>query len=346
MLIHSKIMKKSRFSCILVTTLFPICFSTDYSIAAELEGKKPLDNRELHQLQKFVHGNETVKKIRGMEVNVRVLISRLEIHGGYSDKLPVQKIPHQKVMCKVLEPDKGDWGECELRLISLRTGFFRNLEEGEEYQLEGMIMEDGYHDGHFTVYAHSLTKVKQGVASQPASALKLKPVGVRELLSRIEADTANVNSRKPVQEPLDKKELIQLRTEFDRQQKEGRDVQVKLRGTEVKVRVVITSLQFVRGYTAGHRPPCQPVSCRISLASKKPRQMCSAHLINLRKDFYAGLKEGEEYVLDGIIADDHYGFGNFWIYANSLTKITGQDGAGQPATAQESKLESHLIAHP
>lgn len=331
-------MKKFRFSYVLFTTLFCICFWTNCSLAAEVEGKKPLDSRELHQLRReYVQGNDMVKKIRGMEVKVRVLISCLEIHGGYSDKLPVHKIPNQKVMCKVFDPDKGDWGDCELRLISLRTGFFGNLEEGDDYQLQGMIMEEGYHDGHFTVYAHSLINVKQEVASQPDSSPKLEVFGVREFLSRIEDDAADVKARKPVQEPLDNKELIQLRTEFDRQDKEGPDVAVKLRGTEVKIKVVIDSLQFVRGYTAGHRPPCQPVSCRISLAGKRPRQMCSAHLINLGKDFYAGVEEGEEYVLDGIIADDHYGFGNFWIYANSLTKTAEQDGGGQPATRHESK---------
>ena len=331
-------MKKFRFSCVLFTTLFAICFWTDYSIAAEeVERKKPLDSRELHQLHReYAHGNDMVKKIRGMEVNVRVLISCLEIHGGYSDKLPVQKIPNQKVMCKVFEPDKGDWGDCELRLVSLRTGFFGNLKEGDDYQLEGMIMEDGYHDGHFKVYAHSLINLKQEVANQPASSPKLEGLAVRQLLSRIEAD---VTARKPVQKPLDNKELIQLRTELDRQEKEGPDVAVKLRGTEVKVRVVITSLQFVRGYIAGHRPPCQPVSCRISLAGKKPRQMCSAHLINLGKDFYAGVEEGEEYVLDGIIADDHYGFGNFWIYANSLTKTAEQVADDQLPARVESTAE-------
>ena len=262
-----------------------------------------------------------LRKISGTEVKVRVAISTLAYAGGFGDQDPR---PYQKIVCKVLKPADGSWKSCEARLISLRTGFFRTIEAGEEYLLEGIIADDDYDAGHFWIYAHRLTKMGQARLAQASSVSEAKTKGtesVEALLTRVQADAPNVTNPTPVRQPLGNRDMHLLRMEMDRLLNEDSDRSVSLRGTRVELRVVISKLRYRGGFSnPQYRPPCQQVICQVVKPDDGGWRRCGAKLINLRTDFYSGLKEGEEYLLEGIIADNHYGFGHFWIYPNKLTK--------------------------
>jgi hypothetical protein len=290
---------------------------------ATVEAREPLDNRALHQLRRAVAQAQEnmLGTIRGREVKIRVVISTLQYEGGFGDQDPR---PYQKIVCKVLKPEEGSWASCDARLISLKTGFFRTLEAGGAYLLEGIIADDDYDAGHFWIYAHRLTKMKPAGAAEASSVPESKTKSaesVEALLARVRADAPNITNPMPVRQPLGNRDMHLLRMEMDRLLDEDSDRSVTFKGTRVKLRVVISSIRYRGGFISPHyRLPCQQVICEVVKPDDDGWRRCRAKLINLRTDFYSSLKEGEVYLLEGIIADDHYGFGHFWIYPNKLTK--------------------------
>ncbi len=122
-------------------------------------------------------------------------------------------------------------------------------------------------------------------------------------------------------EPLNNRELHQLRIELG----SGNDMVKKIKGTEVRVKVSL------------HIRQDQTVYCKILKPDKgRWRRHCAAHLCSFTPHFSRGLKEGEVYLLEGMIVKDRIDFGAFWIFVNKLTRAE-QDSAGQPATRPESK---------
>lgn len=159
-MITSKIMKKCKVTRILLTMFLSIWLLPEFAaadgISAGLEEREPLNNRELHQLRmELGGGNDMVKKIKGIEVKVKV-------------SLHIRK--DQTAYCKVLKPDEGRWRHhCAAHLCSFTPHFPSGLKEGEEYLLEGMIVEDRIDFGAFWIYANKLTRVEQGGAGQSAT---------------------------------------------------------------------------------------------------------------------------------------------------------------------------------
>ncbi len=71
-------MKKSKVTRILLTTFLSIWLLPDFTAAdgtsAGSKGKKPLNNRELHQLRiELGSEDKMIKKIKGIEVKVKSL---------------------------------------------------------------------------------------------------------------------------------------------------------------------------------------------------------------------------------------------------------------------------------
>lgn len=161
-------MKTSKVTRILLTTFLSIWLLPGFAAAdgtsAGSEGKKPLDNRELYQLRiELGSGDKMVKKIKGIEVRVKVSIHIRQ---------------DQTVYCKVLNPDGGSWRRhCAAHLCSFTPHFSRGLKEGEEYLLEGMIVEDRMCFGAFWIYVNKLTRAEQDGAGQPATRPELKSEG-------------------------------------------------------------------------------------------------------------------------------------------------------------------------
>lgn len=156
--LSSKVMKTSKVTRILLTTFLSIWLLPGFAAAdgtsPEPEGKEPLNNRELHQLRiELGSGQDMVKKIKGTEVRVKV-------------SLHIRQ--DQTVYCKVLKPDEGRWRHhCAAHLCSFTPNFPEGLKEGEEYLLEGMIVEDRMCYGAFWIYVNKLTRAEQGGVERP-----------------------------------------------------------------------------------------------------------------------------------------------------------------------------------
>ena len=148
-------------------TLLSICVLSGDATAdaspAEVKGKKPLDNRELHQLRRDLGAGEKdkMKHIKGTEVKVKVQIHIRQ------DKT---------VWCTVLSPDKSKMYRCGAHLTGFEPHFSSGLKDAEVYLLEGMIVENRLCYGAFWIYASRLTRVDQpATAEESATKGKAKP---------------------------------------------------------------------------------------------------------------------------------------------------------------------------
>lgn len=150
------------FSCIWLVPVLSGFAAPDSAIEA-VAGKAPLDNRELHKLRRELgNGEDMSKKIKGTEVKVMVTVHIRQ------DKT---------VWCEVLNPDEdGGWG-CRAHLTGFEPHFSSGLEEGEDYLLEGMIVEDSIDFGAFWIYSSRLTRAEQAGAGQPATRSELNSKG-------------------------------------------------------------------------------------------------------------------------------------------------------------------------
>ena len=113
-----------------------------------------------------------------------------------------------------------------------------------------------------------------------------------------------VSAKVEAKEPLDNRELHQLRRELGG----GDEIEKRIKGTEVKVRVKI------------HIRQDRTVWCTVLNLDKDRGMGCRAHLTGFEPHFSSGLKDDEEYLLEGMIVEDRLCYGAFWVYASRLTK--------------------------
>ena len=143
-------MKIPKISSSLLAMVLLICalpgFASADSASAEAEARKPLDNRELHQLRRELGNGEEIKeRIKGTDVKVRV-------------KIHIRQ--DKTVWCTVINLDEDRGRGCRTHLTGFEPHFSSGLKNDEEYLLEGMIVEDRLCYGAFWVYASRLTKVE------------------------------------------------------------------------------------------------------------------------------------------------------------------------------------------
>lgn len=151
----------------LLTILFSICLlsggATADEVPAKVKDQKPLDNRELHQLCKKLGGiSEVPFSIKGTEVRVKV-------------KVHIRQ--DKTVWCEILIPDGVEKYCSGADLVGFEPQFSSSLKDGEEYLLEGMIVEDRNDFGAFWIYASRLTKAGQAGTGQPATHSQSKSEG-------------------------------------------------------------------------------------------------------------------------------------------------------------------------
>ena len=150
----SKAMKNPKNTIYLIITVLSTWAWQDFAAA---EGKKPLNNLELHQLceKLSVSGDAEVPlKIKGTEVKIRV-------------KIHIRQ--DKTVWCTVLNPDQSPNFRCGAHLTGFEPHFSSAIKNNKEYLLEGMIVEDKICYSAFWIYASRLTRAEQSVAPQSAT---------------------------------------------------------------------------------------------------------------------------------------------------------------------------------
>lgn len=153
---------KTLFAIIFSICLLSGCATAD-DVPAKMKDQKPLDNRELHQLCKKLGGiGEVPFSIKGTEVRVKV-------------KVHIRQ--DKTVWCEILIPDGVEKYCSGAHLAGFEPQFSSGLKDGEEYLLEGMIVEDRNDFGAFWVYASRLTRAQQPGAGQPATRHVDEPEG-------------------------------------------------------------------------------------------------------------------------------------------------------------------------
>ena len=151
----------------LLTIIFSICLlsggATADDVPVKVKEQKPLDNRGLHQLCKKLGGTSEVPfSIKGTEVRVKV-------------KVHIRQ--DKTVWSEILIPEGVEKCCSGAHLVGFEPHFSSGLKDGEEYLLEGMIVEDRNDFGAFWVYASRLTRAEKAATGQPATRSESKSEG-------------------------------------------------------------------------------------------------------------------------------------------------------------------------